>query len=63
MKFLVTMQEPCQARHRSIVHAKTTFDAINKLFGADLDPNTYLSVKPASEDDARQYPELKGCHD
>ena len=63
MKVLVTMQEPDQVRHRSIVYAKTTFDALAKLFGADLDPNTYLSARPASDEDVRQYPELKGTYD
>jgi len=63
VKVLITVQEPGKPRHRSIAYAKTTFDAVLKLLGANLDPNTYISAKAASDQDERHYPELRGASD
>lgn len=58
MKVLLTIQEPGKPRHRCITSAPSTFAAVNHVLHVSLDPNTYVSAKPASEADVQAYPEL-----
>ena len=58
--FLVTTQEPGAIRYRCIVQANSTFDAVEAVLTENLDPNTYVSAKPASADDLFQYRQYLG---
>jgi hypothetical protein len=60
-KYLVTVQEPKGIRYRCIILAATTFDAVAEMMDVGLDPNTYISAKPAGVEDVRQYGEI-GVH-
>jgi hypothetical protein len=60
-KYLVTVQEPAGIRYRCIILAHTTFDAVAEMLDVGLDPNTYISAKPASAEDVKQYGEI-GVH-
>ncbi len=61
MKVLVTTQEPNRPRYRCIVTSSSTFDAINDMLASLLDidpnlnPNTYISARPATAEDIAQY--------
>jgi hypothetical protein len=61
MKVLVTTQEPNRPRYRCIVTSSSTFDAINGMLGQllnidpNLNPNIYISARPATAEDIAQY--------
>jgi hypothetical protein len=60
-KYLVTIQEPHGIRHRCIILAHSSFEAVAEMMEVGLDPNTYISAKPASVEDVKQYGQI-GVH-